>query len=55
MIPEDKILREVKWLEKEVEGMTHPTRQGFLKVIREFKSRLEPKDELVIPEFLKGE
>ena len=55
MISENKVLKEVKWLEKEVEGMTHHTRQGFLKVIAEFKSRLEAADELEVYEFMKGE
>ena len=31
MIREEKLMKEVKWLEKEVEGMHHPTKTAFLK------------------------
>lgn len=53
MIREEKLMKEVKWLEKEVEGMTHPTRSAFLKSIGEFKKRLEAdNEECEIPEWL---
>lgn len=53
MIPEEKLMKEVKWLEKEVEGMHHPTKTAFLKAITEFKQRLEGTDaEIEIPEWM---
>ena len=54
MIDETKVLREVRWLEKEVEGMRYPTKTEFLKAIKEMKKRLEEKSyEIEIPEFLR--
>lgn len=53
MISEEKIVREVRWLEKEVEGMHHPTRVAMLKAIKEFKQRLENTDSgIEIPEWM---
>lgn len=34
MISEDKLIRNIRWLEKEVEGMHYPTRSGFLHLIK---------------------
>ena len=54
MISEEKIMREVRWLEKEVNGMIYPTRSGFLHIIAEFKKRLEQEaEEFDIPECLR--
>ena len=53
MIKEDTIMREVRWLEKEVDEMHYPTRSGFLHLIKEFKKRLEGnREEFEIPEFI---
>lgn len=53
MITEEKIIKEVRWLEKEVNGMHHPTKTAFLKAITEFKQRLEDTDsEIEIPEWM---
>jgi len=45
MIKEETIMREVRWLEKEVDEMHYPTRSGFLHLIKEFKKRLEESQE----------
>ena len=51
MISEDKLIRNIRWLEKEVEGMHYPTRSGFLHIIGEFKKKFEDThEEFVIPE-----
>lgn len=55
MIDENLVLKEIKNLEKEVESMERPTRQGFLRLIRLMKINLEQPEEFVIPEFLRRE
>lgn len=53
MIEEEKILREIRWLEKEVEGMKYPTKGDFKRAIKQFSERLERPSEIEIPEFLR--
>jgi len=35
MIEEEKILREIRWLEKEIEGMKYPTKGDFKRAIKQ--------------------
>lgn len=53
MIREEDLMREVEKMEKEVERMERPTRQGFLRIIKEFKIAMEQPVEFEIPEFLR--
>lgn len=54
MVSEAKVLKEVKWLEKEVESMKYPTKTAFLRAIAEMKLRLESEPiEFDIPVFLR--
>lgn len=56
MIEQAKILREIRWLEKEVDGMKYPTKTAFKKAINEFEKRLiKPDEEISIPECLRRE
>lgn len=54
MVEEGKILKELHWLDKEVDGMRYPTKSAFKKAIKEFEKRLIKADEEIsIPECLR--
>lgn len=53
MIDENLVMNEIKKLEKEVESMDRPTRQGFLRLIRLMKINLEHPVYFEVPEFLR--
>lgn len=54
MIEESKVLKEVKWLEKQVESTRYITKSGMLRLVQEFKERLNSEpEEFEIPVFLR--
>ena len=54
MIDEAKVLKEVRWLETEVEHMKHPTKTEFLRAIQTMKKRMECEvEDFPIPSFLR--
>ena len=53
MIKEEVLMKAVEKMEKEVERMERPTRQGFLRIIKEFKINMEQPIDFEIPEFLR--
>lgn len=54
MVEDGKILKELRWLEKEIDGMQYPTKSAFKRALKEFEKRLiKPDEEISIPECLR--
>ncbi len=54
MIEEGKMLKELQWLDKEIDGMMYPTKTAFKRAIKEFEKRLVRHDEEIsIPEWIR--
>ena len=54
MIEKVKLEKELRWLEKEVDGMRYPTKSAFKRAIKEFEKRLVRHDEEIsIPEWIR--